>query len=149
MLRLPQAKEHFSLEVMIVLPLLLLLATTAQDGKDWMICNQLDEIIEQSSMVIKFMSLEETMRQSKSWISTQSSFLIGSHYFTVKIYRNLGWRWRFKKHQTCWTKVKRLQLLSRVNSGWYSVLCQTLNKNNFKRKLIWTKLPFMTSYFFI
>ena len=66
MLRLPQAKEHFSLEVMIVLPLLLLLATTAQDGKDWMICNQLDEIIEQSSMVIKFMSLEETMRQSKS-----------------------------------------------------------------------------------
>ena len=66
MQRLPQAKEHFSLEVMIVLPLLLLLATTAQDGKDWMICNQLDEIIEQSSMVIKFMSLEETMRQSKS-----------------------------------------------------------------------------------
>ena len=55
-----QAKEHFSLVVMIVLLLLLLLATTAQDGTDWRIYNQLDEIIEQSSMVIKFMSLEES-----------------------------------------------------------------------------------------
>ena len=58
----PQVKEHFSLEV---IALLLLLATTAPDGTDWMICNQLDENIEQSSMVIMFMSLEETMRQSK------------------------------------------------------------------------------------
>ena len=65
MQRLPQAKEHSSLEVMIVLPLLLLLATTAQDGKDWMICNQFDDTIVQSSMVIKFMSLEE-IQQSKS-----------------------------------------------------------------------------------
>ena len=56
-----QAKELFSLEVMLVPKLPRLLATTTQDGADWMTCNQLDDIIEQSSMVIKFMSLEETI----------------------------------------------------------------------------------------
>ena len=50
-----QAKEHFLLEVMVVLKLLRLLATTTQDGADWMIYNRLEDIIVQSSMVIKFM----------------------------------------------------------------------------------------------
>ena len=59
MLPSQQAKEHFSLEVMVVLNLLRLLATTVQDGADWMICNQLELVIVQSSMVIKFMSLED------------------------------------------------------------------------------------------
>ena len=65
MLPSQQAKEHFSLEVTVVLKLLRLLVTTAQDGADWMICNHLDIVIVQSSMVIKFMSLEE-MEISKS-----------------------------------------------------------------------------------
>ena len=61
-----QAKEHFLLEVMVmVLMLLRSLATTVQDGANWMTCNQFVQIIVQSSMVIKFMSLEE-MEQSKS-----------------------------------------------------------------------------------
>ena len=55
MQRLPQVKGLFSSEVMVVLKSLRLLVTTAQDGADWMICNQLDDIILQSSMVIKFM----------------------------------------------------------------------------------------------
>ena len=49
----------------MVLKLLLLPAITAQDGVDWMICNQFDIAIAQSSMVIKFMSLEDK-EQSKS-----------------------------------------------------------------------------------
>ena len=66
MLPSQQAKEHFSLEAMVILAMLLrLLATTAQDGADWMICNQLELVIVQSSMVIRFMLLEE-LEQSKS-----------------------------------------------------------------------------------
>ena len=65
MLPSQQAKEHFSLEVIVVLKLLRLLVTTAQDGADWMICNQLELVIVQSSMVIKLMSLEELV-QGKS-----------------------------------------------------------------------------------
>ena len=49
----------------VVLVLLQLLATTMQDGADWMICNQRDTIIEQLSMAIEFMSLVE-LEQSKS-----------------------------------------------------------------------------------
>ena len=61
-----QPKEHSSLEVIMVLLMLLRsLATTVQDGANWMTCNQFVEIIVQSSMVIKFMSLEE-VEQSKS-----------------------------------------------------------------------------------
>ena len=61
-----QPKEHSSLEVIMVLLMLLRsLATTVQDGANWMTCNQFVEIIVQSSMVIKFMSLEE-LEQSKS-----------------------------------------------------------------------------------
>ena len=66
MLPSQQAKEPFSLEVKVILDMLLrLLATIAQDGADWMICNQLELVIVQSSMVIKFMSLEE-LESSKS-----------------------------------------------------------------------------------
>ena len=43
-----QAKGHSLLEVMVVQLLLRLLATTALDGADWMICNQLDDTIVQS-----------------------------------------------------------------------------------------------------
>ena len=43
-----QAKEHSLLEAMMVHLLLLLLATTALDGADWTICNQLDDTIVQS-----------------------------------------------------------------------------------------------------
>ena len=53
-----QAKEPFSLVViMMVLTSPQLLATTVQDGANWMTCNQHDDITEQSSMVIKFTSL--------------------------------------------------------------------------------------------
>ena len=66
MLLSQQAAEHFSLEVYVILDMLLrLLATIAQDGADWMICNQLELVIVQSSMVIKFMLLEE-LESSKS-----------------------------------------------------------------------------------
>ena len=66
MQRLPQAKGLFSSEDMVmVLESLRWHVTTAQDGLDWMICNQLDIVIALSSMVIKFMSLEE-VEQSKS-----------------------------------------------------------------------------------
>ena len=60
-----QAKGHSLLEVMVVQLLLRLLATTALDGADWMICYQLDDTIVQSLMVIKFMLLEE-MEQGQS-----------------------------------------------------------------------------------
>ena len=60
MRQLQQAKEPFSLvDMVMVLMLLQLLATITQDGPNWMTCNQLDVTIEQSSTVIKFMSLEE------------------------------------------------------------------------------------------
>ena len=66
MLPSQQAKEPFSLEVKVILDMLLrLLATIAQDGADWMICNQLELVIVQSSMVIKFMLLE-VLEPSKS-----------------------------------------------------------------------------------
>ena len=51
----------------MVLVSLRLPVTTAQDGADWMICNQLEIGIVQSSMVIKFMS-SEVVEQSKSLI---------------------------------------------------------------------------------
>ena len=60
-----QPKEQSSLEVLMVLMLLRSLATTVQDGANWMTCNQFVQVIVQSSMVIKFMSLEETIH-SKS-----------------------------------------------------------------------------------
>ena len=54
MLLSQQAKEHFSLEVKVILDMLLrLLATIAQDGADWMICNQLELVIVQSSMLTR------------------------------------------------------------------------------------------------
>ena len=63
MQRLPQAKGLFSSEDMVmVLESLRWHVTIAQDGLDWMICNQLDIVIALSSMVIKFMSLEEVER---------------------------------------------------------------------------------------
>ena len=61
--QLKQAKEPFSLVViMMVLMSLQLLATTAQDGADWMTCNQLDDITGQSSMVIRFTLSEEILK---------------------------------------------------------------------------------------
>ena len=51
-----QVEEHFLLKV-------------AQDGADWMICNQLDDIILQSSMVIKFMWLEEILQSKRLTVS--------------------------------------------------------------------------------
>ena len=59
MQQLQQAKVHFSLvETLVVLMLLQLLVTITQDGSNWITCNQIEPTIEQSSTVIKFMSLE-------------------------------------------------------------------------------------------
>ena len=93
-----QLKGPFSLEAGMVLrsvKLPQLLATTAQDGTDWMTCNQFDDIIVQSSMVIKFTSLEELTHSESEIIN----FLKVLYRFILKIHGNLERRWRFKKHQ--------------------------------------------------
>ena len=83
-LQLQQLKEHSSLEVgMVVLTLLQLLATTTLDGADWMTYNQLDELIVQSSMAIKFTWLVDFMH-SESKTFTFCLFLC-----TFKVYGNL------------------------------------------------------------
>ena len=82
-LQLQQAKEPSSLEVMMVLKWLQLLATTTQDGADWMTCNQFEEVTVQSSMAIKFTWLEANTN-SESKMFTFCLFL-----YTFKLYGNL------------------------------------------------------------
>ena len=75
-----QAKEPFLLEDIVMVMSLQLHATTAKDGADWMTCNQLDDITAQSSMVIKFTSLEDIMN-SESEI--RSFFKVLYHFKVI------------------------------------------------------------------
>ena len=136
-----QPKEHSSLEDIMKAKSIQWRATTTQDGANWTTCNQFAEIIVQSSMVIKFMSLEE-LEQSKSWIFLPFLPLERFYCFIFKIYRNLEWRWRFKKNQPSRSKTFRILELPRINSGWSPILCQSVNKKLLKLSWIlkWSEL---------
>ena len=84
-----QTKVHCLLEVMVVLKSPRLLATITQVGANWMAYTQLDNIIVQSQMAIKFMSLAD-LEQSKFWIwkfLLSQKFWLLNFIFTTLILR--------------------------------------------------------------
>ena len=123
---LQRVKEHSSLEVGEVPKSLRLLVTTALDGANWMLYNQHEIAIVQSWMAIRFMSLEDIKQgKPRTFKSIQPSWKIFKVIFEV--YRNLERQWRFKKHQVSWSETRRLYLVSWISSGWYKLLCQSVN----------------------
>ena len=120
--RLQQEKEHLSseglLEVMMRrLPRFpQLRVITAQDGAALMTFNQLEITTAQSLMVTKSTSLVELEQSKFSFFESLNVFWKFVIPF-FKIYRNLERRWRFKEHQTGWSKTGLL-LWPRIGLGW-------------------------------